>query len=126
MTDVRVTTPASSEFVHVLRTVAAGLAARAGFSVDEIEDLRLAVDEAAARLLAERPGSRTLLLEADVAGGSLELLVACDADQAPWPPPGLDATLTWQVLPALVDRAEPLTTAHGPGFRLTKRAAGMT
>lgn len=125
MTDVRVTIPASPEFVHVLRTVAAGLAARAGFSVDEIEDLRLAVDEAAARLLAERPSARTLQLEADVAGGGLELLVACDADEGTWPPAGLEATLTWQVLPALVDRAEPATTALGPAFRLAKRAAGV-
>ena len=39
----------------VLRTATAGLAARLQFTLDEIEDLRIAVDEACAILLSVAP-----------------------------------------------------------------------
>jgi len=44
--------PASPAYLGVLRTATAGLAARLQFTLDEIEDLRIAVDEACAMLLA--------------------------------------------------------------------------
>ena len=43
--------PADSAYLSVLRTATAGLAARLDFTLDEIEDLRIAVDEACAMLL---------------------------------------------------------------------------
>ena len=43
--------PADSAYVSVLRTTTAGLAARLDFTVDDIEDLRIAVGEASALLL---------------------------------------------------------------------------
>jgi serine/threonine-protein kinase RsbW len=50
--------PAESAYLSVLRTTTAGLAARLDFTLDEIEDLRIAVDEACAMLLAQAiPGS---------------------------------------------------------------------
>src|SRR3954465_413749 len=48
---VTVRLPASSAYLSVLRTATAGLAARLQFTLDEIEDLRIAVDEACAMLL---------------------------------------------------------------------------
>ncbi|GAB3969910.1 hypothetical protein GCM10027615_25150 [Plantactinospora veratri] len=49
---VLLTVPADGGFLGVLRTATAGLAARLHFALDEIEDLRIAVDEACAMLLA--------------------------------------------------------------------------
>ena len=50
--------PADSAYLSVLRTATAGLAARLDFTLDEIEDLRIAVDEACALLLPDaEPGS---------------------------------------------------------------------
>jgi len=49
--EVELRVPAASAFVAVLRSVTAGLAARCDLTLDEIEDLRLAVDEACALLL---------------------------------------------------------------------------
>ena len=46
--------PADGAYLSVLRTATAGLAARLDFTLDEIEDLRIAVDEACAH--AARPG----------------------------------------------------------------------
>ena len=50
---VRVRMPAESAYLSVLRTATAGLAARLDFTIDEIEDLRIAVDEACAMLLPQ-------------------------------------------------------------------------
>ena len=48
---VEIRMPAESAYLSVLRTATAGLAARLDFTLDEIEDLRIAVDEACAMLL---------------------------------------------------------------------------
>jgi serine/threonine-protein kinase RsbW len=42
---VEVRLPAAGAYLSVLRTATAGLAARLDFTLDEIEDLRIAVDE---------------------------------------------------------------------------------
>ncbi|MGI8614983.1 MAG: anti-sigma factor [Nocardioidaceae bacterium] len=57
--EIEIIVPAGGEYLSVLRTAAAGLAARLDFTLDDIEDLRIAVDEACAMLLSQaRPGSR--------------------------------------------------------------------
>ena len=48
--------PADAAYLSVLRTTAAALAARLDLSVDEVEDVRIAVDEAASMLL-QRPAA---------------------------------------------------------------------
>ena len=45
MDEISITIPASPQYVGVVRLVAAGLAARQGFSLDDSEDLKIAVDE---------------------------------------------------------------------------------
>jgi serine/threonine-protein kinase RsbW len=50
---VEVRVPADSAYVSVLRTAAAGLAARLDFTLDDIDDLRMAVDEACGLLLPQ-------------------------------------------------------------------------
>ena len=49
--DVQLRLPAENAYVAVLRMTTAGLAARLDFTLDDIEDLRLAVDEACSLLL---------------------------------------------------------------------------
>lgn len=51
--EVTVRIPAEGAYLSVLRMVTAGLAARLNFTLDEIEDLKIAVDEACAMLLAQ-------------------------------------------------------------------------
>ena len=50
---VEIRVPADSAYVSVLRTATAGLAARLDFTVDDIDDLRMAVDEACGLLLPQ-------------------------------------------------------------------------
>ena len=55
---VTIQMPAEGAYLSVLRTATAGLAARLDFTLDEIEDLRIAVDEACGMLLGQAaPGS---------------------------------------------------------------------
>ena len=57
--DVELRLPAESAYVAVLRMTTAGLAARLDFTLDDIEDLRMAVSEACALVLDDAdPGGR--------------------------------------------------------------------
>ncbi len=47
---VEISVPMRTEFVATLRTVAASIGADAGFSIDEIDDLRLAISEVVSSL----------------------------------------------------------------------------
>ena len=110
---VTVRMPAEGAYLSVLRTATAGLAARLDFTLDVIEDLRIAVDEACAMLLSQAiPGSS---LECSFALGrqmmTISVSVPCLSPQAP-----ASDTFAWTVLSALAGNVE----AHvGPGDRLT-------
>ena len=43
---IAISVPARAEFLHVVRTVVGSVAARCNLTIDAIEDLRIAVDEA--------------------------------------------------------------------------------
>jgi serine/threonine-protein kinase RsbW len=114
--EVKVRVPASGEFLQVLRNVVAALAARAGCSVDVLADLRLAVDEAALRLLHDVPGADAVVVEAERRDGALALSVAVDADADRWPRPDLTTSMGWHIISSLVENAEPTTTDDGPAI----------
>ncbi|HSK27222.1 MAG TPA: anti-sigma regulatory factor [Jiangellales bacterium] len=109
--------PADSAYLAVLRTAAAGLAARLDFTLDEIEDLRIAVDEACALLLpriAEGDGLTCVFtIEADTLGVEVSARTT-DAD-----PPRRDS-FAWTVLTALAGEVD--ASADGDGrVRITLR-----
>ena len=62
--DIRV--PADGAYLALLRTATAGLAARMDFTLDEIEDLRIAIDEAGALLLPDAAPLKPLHCEPSV------------------------------------------------------------
>ena len=66
---VTVRMPAEGAYLSVLRTATAGLAARLDFTLDEIEDLRIAVDEACAMLLAQAVPGTNLECDFDLGRG---------------------------------------------------------
>jgi serine/threonine-protein kinase RsbW len=109
---VTVRMPADGAYLSVLRTATAGLAARLDFTLDDIEDLRIAVDEACAMLLGQAvPGSSlecSFALEAD--GMTISVSVPSLNPR----PPSAD-TFAWTVLSALAGTVE---AEVGPGDRL--------
>jgi hypothetical protein len=54
---IELTIPADPRLLRLVRLVASGLASTAGFNVDELDDLRIAVDEAVTALLEGGDGS---------------------------------------------------------------------
>ncbi len=96
--DVSLRVPADGAYVSVLRTMTAGLAARLDFTVDDIEDLRIAVGEACALVLPETlPGGD---LEADfrLTPGTLTVTVSVPTDGPKKPD---YESFAWQVLSTL-------------------------
>ena len=95
--------PAAGAYLSVLRTATAGLAARLDFTLDEIEDLRIAVDEACAMLLAQAlPGADldcTFSLDDDSIRVAVSVLTV-DGQQ-----PSRD-TFAWTVLSALAGEVD--------------------
>ena len=110
---VTVRMPAEGAYLSVLRTATAGLAARLDFTLDEIEDLRIAVDEACAMLLSQAiPGSD---LECSFALGRDVMTISVSVPSLAPTPPASD-TFAWTVLSALAGSVEAFT---GPGDQLT-------
>jgi serine/threonine-protein kinase RsbW len=120
---VQITVPARAEFLHVIRTVVGSVAAHNDLTIDAIEDLRIAVDEACAQLLVAR-GS-VLTVEVVALAGGVEARCATDADVGVWPPEGIQHSLAAQVLQGLADSVAWELTASGPSVRIGKRAVGV-
>ncbi|QVQ54106.1 anti-sigma factor [Spiractinospora alimapuensis] len=95
---VTVRIPADSAYLSVLRTATAGLAARLDFTLDEIEDLRIGVDEACAMLLAQALPGTDLTTEFELDGDGMR--VAVSVLTADGRLPARD-TFAWKVLSAL-------------------------
>lgn len=73
---VTVRLPADSAYLSVLRTATAGLAARLDFNLDEIEDLRIAIDEACAMLLAQAVPGTDLTCEFELNDDTMSISVS--------------------------------------------------
>src|SRR5688500_20320112 len=72
---VEIRLPADSAYLSVLRTATAGLAARLDFTLDEIEDLRIAVDEACAMLLPQALEGAQLICRFTLTSETIEVTV---------------------------------------------------
>ena len=93
--DAEVRLPADSAYVAVLRMATAGLAARLDFTLDDIEDLRMAVGEASAMLLERaRPGGR-LVARYRLTPGRVDVQFSVDAVHPTVPD---TSSFAWQVL----------------------------
>ena len=119
---VTIKLPAAGAYLSVLRTATAGLAARLDFTLDEIEDLRIAVDEACAMLLAQAVPGADLECKFTLSGESIRVAVSVltvDGRQ-----PSRD-TFAWTVLSALAGEVD---SAAGVDNRVTitllKRRSG--
>ncbi len=100
--DVELRLPADGAYAAVLRTLTAGLAARLDFTMDDIEDLRIAVSEATAMVLGEADAGADLVCRFRLGPGELRLEVSTTA-QSPTAP-DYDS-FGWQVLATLTTAA---------------------
>lgn len=105
---VHLTVPADGGYLSVLRTATAGLAARLQFALDEIEDLRIAVDEACAMLLAIATRDAELECSFAVTEDALTVEVTVPTVRGAKLP--AESSFAWKVLTALTTSAA--ATAH--------------
>jgi hypothetical protein len=117
--EVRLTVPARPEFLRLARVTAAGLAGRLGFSYDEIEDLRLAIDELCFGLTGPTGRHGTVELRYLIEEGSLS--VEGNGNFLEDITPIALTDLSRIILSALVDEHTLGSGPHGPRFKLVKR-----
>ena len=117
--------PANGAYLGVLRTATAGLAARLQFTLDEIEDLRIAVDEACAMLLAvaadtpQLGDTIELSCRFTVTEAALTVETTVPVNATSDKLPGAES-FAWQVLSALTDEVSATADSRQASIRLTK------
>jgi serine/threonine-protein kinase RsbW len=118
--DVELRLPADSAYVSVLRTTSAGLAARLDFTLDDIEDLRMAVGEASALVLPVADPGSDLQCRFYMRPGELTIAVAVPCAN---PVPPDEDTFAWQVLTTLATKASATTDEQRFTITLTMQSA---
>lgn len=116
---VLLTVPADVGYLGVLRTATAGLAARLHFALDEIEDLRIAVDEACAMLLAVASRDAELECRFSVTDDALSVEVAVNTVRGARLP--AESSFAWKVLTALTTAASATVEDNRASIRLLTR-----
>lgn len=117
--EVRLEVPASPEYIRVTRIMVAGVASRLGFTLDEVEDLRIAIDELCFTLVGKgREG--TLSLRYVMLPDGLEVVGAGHFTDGETNNVHL-SPMSEQILSALVDECALEPGSEGPTFRMVKR-----
>ncbi len=119
---VLLTVPADVGYLGVLRTATAGLAARLHFALDEIEDLRIAVDEACAMLLSIATRQAELRCRFCVTDDALSVEVTVPTSRGARLP--AETSFAWKVLTALTTSASAEATGREATIRLLTRRVG--
>lgn len=122
MDKVSISIPASPAYVQVVRLIAAGLASRLGFTIDEIEDLKIAVDELCAYLTGTQGREGSLDLAFHINGNNLQIqgkgrLAAGQKVRTEL------TEFSRMILDTVVDEATLDTSDGSPGFLLSKSKA---
>jgi serine/threonine-protein kinase RsbW len=107
--DVELRIPADGAFLSVLRTATAGLAARLDFTLDDIEDLRIAVDEACAVVLPQARPESDLSCAFYLTPETLKVAVSASCESPR--PPHKDG-FAWTVLSALTSSLDAAVDGH--------------
>ena len=101
--------PAAGAYLSVLRTATASLASRLDFTIDDIEDLRIAVDEACAMLLTQAMAGADLECRFELTEDAIDVAVSVltlDGQE-----PSRD-TFAWTVLTALAGEVDSSVDAE--------------
>jgi serine/threonine-protein kinase RsbW len=111
--------PPDPLFVRVARLVTGDMAERSGFSVDELDDVRLAVDELCALLIGADGPSVQLRLQAVDGELVIEAKTAGAGEQA------VPSDLSEMLLRALVDSCTFDSSAHETSVVMRKQARDL-
>ena len=109
MNTIDLAVPDTPEYVGLIRSTAAHIAANADLTIDAIDDLRLAVDEAFAVLIAHKPDSGVVTIKFQIHSERLDIELTGPAGS---PPPD-KTSFAWTVLSALVHEVSADTSPAG-------------
>jgi serine/threonine-protein kinase RsbW len=119
---VRLRLPAVGAYLSVLRSATAGLAARLDFTLEEIEDLRIAVDEACAILLSGAAPDADLECEFELLPDEIRVSVTVPTVDGEMP---VRDSFAWTVLAALAGSVDSrVDEEKRVSIDLQKRRAG--
>ena len=118
--EVTLTMPAVPQLLRVARLTAAGLAGRLGFNFDEIEDVKIAVDELCFALVGSKGRDGTLTITYRLGEHELRIdgegVFTSEGADSPAP-----SDLSAQILAAVVDEHEIARDGDTMRFHLLKR-----
>jgi len=118
--EVRLELPAAPAFLRISRIMAAGVASRVGFTLDEVEDLRIAIDEVCFSMVGPKGRAGTITLRYRLDADNLVVEGTGQFSDGLSNEPVVSA-LSNQILAAVVDECELSAGEEGPHFRLVKR-----
>lgn len=120
MERVTLTIPASPQYLQVVRLIAAGLASRLKFTLDEIEDLKIGVDELSAYFTGTQGRDGTLEIAFAIGDDALE--ITGTGSFAPGDKIRTDLTdFSRMILETVADEATLVKTDGVPTFTISKK-----
>jgi serine/threonine-protein kinase RsbW len=115
--------PPTPGYLALLRTVVGGCAGREGFTLDQIDDVKMAVDEAAVQLLRHISGDG-IVIDVDLGDDLMEIRVS--AEVAADTPVIDESSFSWTILRALADDLRVDTVGETCTVVLTKQRMTQT
>jgi serine/threonine-protein kinase RsbW len=123
---ITLTVPARSEFAKTVRMTAAALAGRTNMSYDDVEDVRMAAEEAFVYATDTLPEDDDVRFEFTVDGDCIAIDVLLGAERADIDEEGeRAASYAIFILESVCDEYEFLTGEDGAHLRLVKRAGSV-
>ncbi|MHB8668946.1 MAG: ATP-binding protein [Acidimicrobiales bacterium] len=122
--EVRLVLPALPEYLRLARLTAGGLASRLGFSYEDVEDLRIGIDELCFYLVGNEGREGTITLQYAITPDGLEIEGRAGREGGSGPPVPLRSAvseLSVRILDSVVDEYSVSSDPPGPAFRLLKR-----
>jgi hypothetical protein len=121
--EVRLAVPAQPEYLRMTRILAAGVASRLGFTFDEVDDLRIAIDELCFSLVGPEGREGTITVRYQVLPDGLAVEGEGHFTDGAHHEPLL-SPMSMQILGAVTDECHLEPGLEGPTFRLVKRRRG--
>jgi len=115
---VSLTVPGRPEYLRLVRLAAADTGTRAELSIEDVEDLRIAVDELTYALVGEEPADELLTLTYTASPGLVEI-------EGSFPSSGTPVEvgeLSQSIIGAVVDEHELVDDGKTRRFRFIKRS----
>ena len=121
---VTLVVPAKGEFAKTVRLTAAALAGRMGMTYDDVDDVRIAAEEAFVYACDTNPDVGQVTIHFDLEGDLMRIEVPLGlGPRASTEDAERGAAYATFILQSVCDRFELSSDEHGPRLRLEKRAS---